>query len=85
MDPGDGSGQWMPPSQKTAIEFTSAGLIKYDDNKPSVTYKIVNDSLMEISSSASSIVNYSYKVDGNKLFMRAPCIEACGEKYIRLR
>lgn len=85
MDPGDGSGKWTPPSQKTTIEFTSAGLIKYDDNKPSVAYKIINDSLMEISSPGSSTISYRYKVDDNKLFMRPPCIEACGERYIRLR
>lgn len=84
MDPGDGSGQWTAPAENTVIEFTKSGIIKYDGGE-SDNYKIVNDSLLQISSSSSSTVNYSYKVDGNKLFMRPPCIEACGDRYIRLK
>ncbi len=83
-DPGDGSGQWTPPSQRTIIEFTSGGLIKYDDNKPSVNYKIVSDSVMVIKQTSSSTLNFTYRLDRNKLFMRPPCIEACGERYIRI-
>lgn len=83
QDPGDGSGQWTVPSEKIIIEFTSGGEIKYDGNKPSVKYKIVNDSTMEIKY-PSAPLNITYKLDGNNLYMRPPCIEACGEKYTRL-
>lgn len=84
IDPGDGSGKWTAPAENTVIEFTSGGLIKYNTGE-SDNYKIINDSLMQVSSSSSSTINYSYKMDGNKLFMRPPCIEACGERYIRLK
>jgi hypothetical protein len=84
MDPGDGSGQWTAPSEKTIIEFTKRGIIKYE-NKLSDNYKIINDSTMELSSSSSSTINYRYQLDGDKLFLRPPCIEACGEKYERLK
>ncbi len=82
-DPGDGSGKWTPPSQLTTIEFTLGGVIKYNNNKPSVKYKIISDSVVEISSS-SATVNITYELDGNKLTLIPPCIEACGERYIRL-
>lgn len=84
VDPGDGNGQWTPTSEKTVLEFTKSGLIKYD-NKQSDHYKIINDSTLELSSSSSSSINYSYKLEGDKLFMRPPCIEACGYRYERLK
>ena len=84
IDPGDGSGKWTAPTENTVIEFTSDGLIKYNTGE-SDNYKIINDSLFQTSSSSSSTINYTYKVEGNKLFMRPPCIEACGERYVRLK
>ncbi|MEO7802262.1 MAG: lipoprotein [Ginsengibacter sp.] len=84
MDPGDGSGQWTSPSEKTIIEFTNSGLIKYE-NKQSDNYKVTSDSTMELLSGSSSTINYRYKVDVDKLYMRPPCIEACGEKYERVK
>ena len=82
-DPGDGRGQWTRPSQLTTIEFTSGGIIKYNDNKPSVNYKVLSDSVLKISST-SNTVNIRYELDGNKLMLIPPCIEGCGEKYIRV-
>ncbi len=82
-DPGDGSGQWTAPSQTTIIEFTSRGIIKYNNNKPSVNYKVLSDYILEISSSSNTI-SISYELNGNRLMLRPPCIEGCGERYIRL-
>ncbi len=75
-DPGDGSGQWTPPSQLTTLEFTSVGILKYNDNKPSVNYKIISDSALQITSS-SNTENINYELNGNKLTLRPQCIEAC--------
>ncbi len=80
-DPGDGSGKWTPAQQPTTIEFTESGQVR-ENNKISASYKILSDSVLEWTS-ATAKVNTYYKIDGNQLYLHPPCIEACGEKYIR--
>ncbi len=58
--------------------------LRYNNNQSNDSYKILSDSVLEMTSSTAK-VNTFYKIDGDKLSLYPPCIEACGSRYVRLQ
>lgn len=86
-DPGDGSGTWQPadPSNPQYIEFKKDGTVNYSSTatNSSARYEITSDSTMTFFSDAGDSP-FRYQLSGNALSLTPPCIEPCGQKYIRV-
>lgn len=87
-DPGDGSGEWVKAkSNNSFIQINGDGTFRsFDTEFNGVrSYKIIDSSVVELTfDNNTSKINYRYKLDGSKLELNPPCIEACGFKYLRV-
>jgi len=84
-DPGDGSGKYKPvagPAQ--FITFDSEGKVSGDAIKDISRYRILDDVKIEAMTPQNTSMIFRYKIVGNLLELNAPCIEACGLKFIRM-
>ena len=95
IDPGDGSGEYTPVDADITINFATNGQVtsnktfcsmgNYESGNFSSTY-IASENRIEVEEDCSGFSNYSLSyelgLDG-KLYIYHPCIEGCGEKYVR--
>lgn len=92
-DPGDGSGEFQPVTRKKVIKFYENGEVWSDgalcdifiDSKgPSRgTYSFEDSRIIVNGCSSSSQVSLYFYIEGDYLIIHYPCIEGCGEKYIK--
>jgi hypothetical protein len=84
-DPGDGSGTWRvaDPLHPSYLEFKNDGTLSFSPYNiyNSDRYQIISDSTM-IFFRGSESFNMRYKFSKTLLSLYAPCIEACGSRYI---
>ncbi len=84
LDPGDGSGTWMPETNDYFIQFNSDSTY---ENSGITTGDIIRFSLPTDSTitfiypNATSTIRY--EIQGTKLTLTGGCIEPCGSKYIK--
>lgn len=93
-DPGDGSGTYQDVDYEETISFypdhsfvylndqrfcTEGNFFVSNDNSNRGELKFTNCPHMGMMD-----MSFSYTMDGNVLIVRAPCIEACGNKYIKI-
>lgn len=85
IDPGDGSGKWMPVNTPNYyIKFEPGDGIESNISKRSGNaseYKILTDSTLYLIYAESDTVSYFYKIDGNFLTLEGGCYERCGMKF----
>ncbi|WP_295768144.1 hypothetical protein [uncultured Mucilaginibacter sp.] len=86
-DIGDGKGKYVPVTADSAyLVFNKSGLINGNAIYGATNYKITDNTHLAISIKGNTApVNYRYKVDGNDLELNAPCREACGMRFKRMR
>jgi len=86
IDPGNGSGKWQVAdiSNPEYLEFEFNGVIKSNKglSQNFNRYKVLNDSVLQLSSSASAnSIESKYALKSGILSIYPPCIEGCGFKY----
>ena len=87
-DIGDGNGTWQPAdaANQSVLEFRADGTL--GESGPATAnsgskYEILNDSTV-VFVRGENRINVKYKIIGNTLTLNPPCIEACGQKFIRM-
>lgn len=93
LDPGDGSGTFMPIISDKTIEFYMDGTVISNGNlcTPSTntivgTVGTFNENQYITSSACTTSVGIEYELLTNtSLLISYPCIEACQEKYIKIK
>lgn len=92
-DPGDGSGTFQPVQSHKTLMFTANGDVTSNGNICSINLETAQATSGTFSEENHTItgncsaVGYplTYEVDANdNLIVSHPCIEACGEKYVRI-
>jgi len=85
IDIGDGNGKWQKenPSDPSTLEFTENKIIR--NARDTFSY-IWNDnaSYYQLLKNGDS-VSFTYEFHADTLQIKPPCIEGCGEKYIRIK
>jgi hypothetical protein len=89
VDIGDGNGTWQQtkgPEQRT-IEFKSDGGFSDSENSNAHGYRLIaKDTIQFIQSNNSELYAVSIlKLTDDSLVLRPSCIEACGERYVRIK
>lgn len=92
-DPGDGSGTFQPVQSNKTLTFNSNGEVTSNGNICTIndettvatngTYSEDNHTITGNCSFAAYPITYEIDADDN-LILNHPCIEACGEKYVRI-
>lgn len=91
-DPGDGSGTYHAVDTDKTIEFHADGTLTsnsaicnmaVDPSKPSYgTYSLADSTIRSTNCQDSGFKIWFRKV-GSNLILNYPCIEPCGEKYVK--
>jgi hypothetical protein len=89
VDPGDGSGSWMPASIPNYyfIEFNAdkttaqSNIITGSGNL--VHYEIINDSTLNLIYSDNDTIRNNYKISASILTLTGGCFELCGSKFMK--
>ena len=95
-DPGDGSGTYNPVDSDKTIEFFEEGYFEASQNmctsgdsgEPSNvgTYSLADSSLTVTNCSygaSQEALKLYFSIEEGDLYISFPCIEPCGEKYVR--
>jgi hypothetical protein len=85
LDPGDGSGTWMPSATHTELTFNSDGTTNGNTFPMYVNYALKDSVTITFHQADTVIQNYLYKISHDTLTMspNGPfrCIEACGIRF----
>jgi hypothetical protein len=85
IDPGDGSGEWMPVNPPNYyMKFEPGNSIESDISRGSGNaskYKILTASTLFLIYAESDTVFYSYKITGSFLTLEGGCYERCAMKF----
>lgn len=83
-DPGDGSGTYHSVNSNKTIEFHSDGTLTSNGDicNMSGTY-LLTDSTINASNCSNSTFKIRFTKVGSTLILNYPCIEPCGEKYVK--
>lgn len=94
MDPGDGSGVFTEVESDKTITFFKNGKLESNQNLCSIgsgsaepsegTYSMEDSTLIITTCSGSTAPEIGFSVSGDTLILTYLCIEACGEKYVRI-
>ena len=90
LDPGDGSGKWMPvPASAVAyVQFSSDGKLTGTAFPGEVSYVVKDSVTLTFTSKDNVLQNYRYsiKIDTMTMSPDGPirCYEACGTKYVKV-
>jgi hypothetical protein len=93
-DPGDGSGTYRPVESDKIIIFESNGTytsngaicsfsITVEENVVG-TYEIISNSEFIINCPEENLANVTLTLENGILIANFPCIEPCGQKYIKI-
>jgi len=91
IDPGDGSGKWMPvPASAVAyVQFNSDGKLSGTAFPGDVSYVVKDSVTLTFTSKDNMVQNYRYsiKIDTMTMSPDGPirCYEACGTKYVKVK
>ena len=92
VDPGDGSGTFMPIESDKTITFKKNNIITSNGNLCDLSIDADNSTIGTYSFSEMTFnsadcldpnYNYSFEQNGDSLIVYYPCIEACEAKYAK--
>jgi hypothetical protein len=94
-DPGDGSGKFTKVNGGKILEFTSEGEVSSNSSLCSmISNGLLHEESSYIISESSGNKNkliidkcgyeLNYELKGNQLTIYYPCIEGCGERFVRV-
>jgi hypothetical protein len=94
-DPGDGSGKFTKVNGGKILEFTSEGEVSSNSSLCSlISNGLLHETsaytITEYTDNRNTIkiekcpTNFSYELKGNQLTIYYPCIEGCGERFVRV-
>ncbi|MDB5024733.1 MAG: hypothetical protein JWP78_2488 [Mucilaginibacter sp.] len=85
MDPGNGSGKWMPVQTGTEVQFYANGTLSGTEFPSYVSYNIKDSVTLAFVQANKTIQNYRYKISHDTLSLSPAgpmrCIEACGVRF----
>jgi len=85
LDPGNGSGKWLPVTTSTELQLNANGTTSGTTFPTYVSYIIKDSVTLTFSQADKTIQNYRYKISHDTLTMSpdgpARCIEACGIRF----
>ncbi|HTE01493.1 MAG TPA: hypothetical protein VK668_19535 [Mucilaginibacter sp.] len=85
LDPGDGSGTWMPVTASTELTFNADGTTYGTAFPAYVNYAIKDSVTLTFHQGDTTTQNYRYKISHDTLMMSPDgpirCYEACGIKF----
>ncbi|MDT3402705.1 hypothetical protein [Mucilaginibacter terrae] len=86
-DIGDGKGKYVAVTADSSyITFSKAGLVGGNAIYGATNYKLIDATHLALTIKGNTApINYRYKVDGNDLELNAPCREACGLRFKRMK
>jgi|GEM_PF-1692429 len=86
-DIGDGSGKYTPVTADSSyIMFSKSGLVSGNAIYGATNYKITDSTHIALTIKGNTApLNYRYKVESNALELNAPCREACGLRFKRMK
>jgi hypothetical protein len=86
-DPGDGSGTWYSAYRLSYVTIHSNGVIECtgDELYQVQSYHIVDSTHVELVFKSSQKILYRFEVKNPILEINAPCREACGLRYIKVK
>ncbi len=92
IDPGDGSGTWMPASQEIGaryVKFDTNGTLEGTAFSEYVTYKLKGSDTVTFAAKDNTIQNYRYSIKSDTMVMSPAgpiaCYEPCGIKFAKVR
>ena len=97
-DPGDGSGTFQPISSNRTVEFFSNGTVTAsgtlcfmgtENNSGSGTFVLDSESGLNEGEITPNDCNpdfyrISFEIESSNLILWYPCIEGCGEKFVKI-
>ena len=90
-DPGDGSGQYEPVNSDKSIQFFSDGTVQsnqslcgFDPNYAGTGIYDTTEGVIIPDDCFDPLLRISFRLEGANLILHHPCIEECGEKYVRV-
>ena len=86
-DIGDGKGKYMPVTADSSyIVFSKSGLVSGNAIYGATNYKITDSTHLALTIKGNTApLNYRYQLNGNNLVLNAPCREACGLRFKRMK
>ena len=85
IDPGDGSGKWLPVTASTYLELKADGTTSGTTFPTYVSYVVKDSVKLTFTLTDKTIQNYRYKISHDTLSMSpdgpSRCIEACGIRF----
>jgi len=94
-DPGDGSGTFMDVNSNKSITFlsddtfSSNGNFCFFSSDPTIitdgVFSTQEEKIYPNNCDSFAQIGLSYKLENGALIINYPCIEACAEKYMKLR
>jgi len=89
LDPGDGSGKWMPVPNSAVvyIQFESNGKLEGTAFPGYISYLVKDSVTLTFTSKDNVLQNYRYAIKNDTITMSPDgpirCYEACGAKYVK--
>ncbi len=93
IDPGDGSGVFIPVNSEKTIEFLANGtavsngtLCTMNSTTGTTSTSMVNasDNYIIPDDCKSAELKLYYEIEGNYLILSYPCIEGCAQKFVKM-
>jgi len=85
LDPGDGSGKWLPVTTSTTFELNTDGTTSGTTFTDYVSYAVTDSVTLAFKRADATIQNYLFVISNDTLSMspNGPirCIEGCGIKF----
>ncbi|HTK19129.1 MAG TPA: hypothetical protein VL442_06440 [Mucilaginibacter sp.] len=85
MDPGDGSGKWLPVTTSTTLQLNADGTTSGTTFPTYVSYVVKDSVTLTFTLNDKSLQNYRYKISHDTMSMSPDgpirCIEACGIRF----
>ena len=85
LDPGDGSGKWLPVQVSAEFELKDDGTTTGNAFPNYITYTLKDSVTLTFKQADTTTQNYFYKISNDTLTMSPAgpirCIEACGSRF----
>lgn len=92
IDPGDGTGTWMPASQVVStnyVKFDTNGALEGTAFPQYVTYKLKGSDTVTFTAKDNTLQNYRYVIKSDTMVMSPAgpiiCYERCGIKFAKVK
>lgn len=95
-DPGDGSGRYQPVTSDRTLEFFANGTYRSNENicPTGISTATTSQGTVNLTDSTLTVegcrfndadMKLGFEVDEGTLYLLLPCIEPCGQKYVKAK